>query len=208
MSTVTLPTSLNQGLQEVQGTFCAVILPAVERQAKIAFRDVRDHSRREELTAETVGLAWKWHVRLVERGKDATQFPTVLASYAARAVRDGRGVCGQGKGSDVLSPVGQRLHGFTVGKLPDCSSLSGNALEEALHDNSQTPVPDQAAFRLDFPAWLASQGHRNRQIAEAMALGHRTEELADTFGLSAARVSQLRREFHGDWRRFHGEGAA
>jgi hypothetical protein len=36
---------------------------------------------------DMIGLAWTWHLRLAERGKDATHFPTALASYAARAVK-------------------------------------------------------------------------------------------------------------------------
>ncbi len=35
--------------------------------------------------------------------------------------------------------------------------------------------------------------------------GERTLDVANRFGLSAGRVSQKRREFHDDWRRFHGE---
>jgi len=38
-----------------------------------------------------------------------------------------------------------------------------------------------------------------------MALGHRTEELAQSYQISPARVSQLRRQFHDNWQRFHGE---
>ena len=205
MPTVTTSKSQDQGLRTVQGTFCAHILPAVERHARVAFCDIRNHSRREELTADAVALAWKWHVRLAERGKDSTQFSTVLAAYAARAVRNGRRVCGQEKSKDVMSTVAQCRHSFTVGALPSCSSLTGNPLEEALHDNSQTPVPDQAAFRLDFPSWLIGLGYHHREIAEAMAMGFRTEELAEFFGKSPARISQLRREYHGNWCRFHGE---
>jgi len=41
-------------------------------------------------------------------------------------------------------------------------------------------------------------------IADLM-LGERTLDVADKFGMSAGRVSQLRREFMADWRRFIGE---
>jgi Mor family transcriptional regulator len=66
-------------------------------------------------------------------------------------------------------------------------------------------VDVQVCFRLDFPAWLITLGRRNRSIVEDMALGHRTQDLARSYQLSAARVSQLRREFHENWRRFCGE---
>jgi hypothetical protein len=208
MSTVTAVQSPNQGLRAVQEGFCAIILPAVMRHAQVAFRDIRNPSRCEELTAEAVAIAWKAHRRLTARGKDGTQFPSRIAVYAASHARSGRRLCGQEKSKDVMSTVAQQRLGFTVGKLPDCSSLSGNPLEEALHDNTQTPVLDQVAFRLDFPRWLAALGDHHRRIAEAMALGHRTDELAPKFGLTPGRISQLRREYHRDWCRFHGEEEA
>jgi hypothetical protein len=45
----------------------------------------------------------------------------------------------------------------------------------------------------------------NRSIAQDMALGHQTQHLAQTYGLTAGRVSQLRRQFHQDWSRFTGD---
>jgi hypothetical protein len=179
----------------------------VERHGRVHFRHVRCRDRKEELLAELRGLAWKWYVRLVRRGKDVLAFVSVLATYAARAVNSGRRVCGHERKKDVLSPLAQRLHGFAVGKLPDISTLDGNPLQEALIDNTQSPVPDQAAFRLDFPAWPASLSARNREIAEDMALGHGTGHLAQRFGLTQGRISQLRREFSESWRRFHKEVA-
>src|SRR5262245_169802 len=38
-----------------------------------------------------------------------------------------------------------------------------------------------------------------------MALGERTKDLAARYGTTQGRISQLRREFHDDWRRFTGE---
>ena len=68
-----------------------------------------------------------------------------------------------------------------------------------------SPVPVQAAFRIDYPIWLSQLGQRNRAIAEDMALDLGTFELAERHKISPGRISQLRREFHADYRRFHGE---
>ena len=43
---------------------------------------------------------------------------------------------------------------------------------------------------------------RDRRIMERMSVGERTMKLADQFGISPARISQLRRQFHDDWQRF------
>jgi hypothetical protein len=142
----------------------------------------------------------------------------VLAAYAARAVRCGRRLCGQGGGKDVLSPLARQRHGFAVEGLPhsvraaheDRYGVAGgqrrqDAWEERLRDNTQTPVADQVAFRLDFPAWLRTLTARKRRLVRAMARNERTLDLSRRFDVSPARISQLRRELHAGWRRFLGD---
>jgi hypothetical protein len=196
------------------------ILPRIETHARICFRDVKCPGRRADAVAEAVALAWKWFLRLAEQGKDVNEFVSALADYAVRHVRSGRRLCGQEKARDVLSPRAQRQKGFRVEALPS-STRRGHedvysrphgqgrmdAFEERLRDNTQSPVPDQAAFRIDLSAWLAQLGPRDRDIALGMALDLGTAELARQYGVSPGRVSQLRREFCRDWRRFHGENA-
>jgi hypothetical protein len=183
------------------------LLPRIELHARICFRHVRCPGQKEDAIAEVVAVAWKWFLRATAKGKDVSQFASVLASYAARHVRSGRKLAGQDRARDVLSSVAQQRQGFTVGKLAGVSTLTSNPLNEALVDNTQTPPGEQAAFRIDFPTWLAALGGRNRRIAEDMALGERTQDLAARHGTSPGRISQLRREFHQDWQRFTGEAA-
>jgi hypothetical protein len=171
----------------------------------VSFRNVKCPHRREDAIQEMVALAWKWHRRLAEKGKDATIFPTALATYAARAVRSGRRIAGHETSKDVLSPVAKRRHDFAVERLPDFSTLGGGALEEALHDNRVSPVPDQVAFRIDFPAWRLSQAERDRRLIDHLMVGGHTLEVSRAFGLSPARISQKRREFHDDWLTFCGD---
>ncbi|MBL8792790.1 MAG: hypothetical protein JNM56_02690 [Planctomycetia bacterium] len=185
----------------LHGTFLTM-LPRIERHARVYFRNVKDSNRKADYIQETIALSWKWLRRLHARGKDATQFVSTLATFAARAVRSGRRLCGQEKAKDVLSPRAQQRHGFAVGKLPDFATLNGNPLEEALQDNTRTPPPEAAAFRIDFPAWRRTHTRRNRRIIDRMAQGERTQVLARQFDLSPARVSQLRRHFHDDWNIF------
>jgi hypothetical protein len=179
------------------------ILPRIATHGRVYFRHLR-RADREEAIQEMVALSWKWFLRLAGRGKDATRFPSALASYAARAVRSGRRVCGQERGRDALSPSAQRRHGFLVSALPEVSTLSDNPLSEALADNTRTPPDEQCAFRLDFPAWRLSRAERDRRIIDELMRGERTLDVAGRHGLSPARVSQLRREFHADWARFCG----
>ena len=181
------------------------ILPRVEVHARVCFRHVKCAHRRDDAVAEAVAVAWAWYSRLADRGKDATQFPSALASLAARHVRSGRRLCGQEPARDVLSPFAQARHRFAVGKLPDYSTLNGNPLDEALHENTRSPVPDQVAFRLDFPAWINSLSDRDRRVVEDLMMSERTLDVARKHGLSPGRVSQLRREFMDGWLAFCGE---
>jgi hypothetical protein len=174
----------------------------IERHARVAFRHLGCPQRRDDAVGEAIGLCWAWYPRLVERGKDPADFVSTFASYAARAVRSGRRVCGQEAGQEVLSPRAQARPGFAVLRLPQHTTLEGSPLEEALLDNAVTPPPEAAAFRLDFPAWLATWPERDRRLIEAMGLGEWTLALAERFGLTPGRTSQKRREYHGDWERF------
>jgi hypothetical protein len=194
-------------LAHLQDAFAAIVMPAVERHARIYFRGIKCPDRKAELIAEAVGLAWKWFRRMAHRGKDGTCFPTAIATFAARAVNSGCRVAGQERSRDVLSRLAKRRRGFAVERLPDFSTLAGTPLDEALHDNTQSPVPEQAAFCIDLPAWLATLGSRRRDMVIAMAMGYRTQELAKTYQVSQARISQLRREAAENWQRFHGEVA-
>jgi hypothetical protein len=182
------------------------ILPRIQLHGRIYFRHVRCRHKKEDAIQEMVALSWKWFLRLAQRGKDGTRFPSALATYAAKAVRCGRRLHRQENERDVLSPLTQQRRGFTLAKLPDHATLYSNPLDEALHDNTVSPVSDQVAFRLDFPAWLGSLGQRNRQVAEDLMMGERTLDVAHKYGLCAARVSQLRREFQQDWKRFCDDG--
>jgi hypothetical protein len=179
-----------------------IIMPRIEIHATIYFRHVKCPDRRADKVAETLALAWKWFVRLSQRGKDPLMFPSALASYAAKHVRSGRKVCGQDKAKDAMSEIAQQRHGFTVSSLPDGSSLHGNVFDEALQDNTRSEVPEQVAFRIDFPAWRLTRTDRDRRIVDDLMVGERTMDVSKKFGVSPGRISQLRTDFHQDWSRF------
>ena len=69
-----------------------------------------------------------------------------------------------------------------------------DAFEERLQDNRMTPVPEQAAFRIDFPVWLRTWSERDRRIIEDMAQDHRTFDLSRKYGCSPGRISQKREQ--------------
>lgn len=196
------------------------ILPRIQLHAEIYFRHVKCPDQRADLIAEVLALAWQWFHRLAARGKDGTQFPSALATFAVRAARCGRRLCGQEKSKDVLSPRAQQRHGFQVQSLPASTAISQENLygtfrgqekldefEERLQDNTQTPVPDQVAFRIDWPCFFRQLARRDRELARFLALGHSGKKAAQKFQLSPGRVTQLRQRWCREWRTFCDEAA-
>jgi hypothetical protein len=215
MSAISLPIKLTD--DHLQAGFLR-ILPRIERHARIYFRDVQCAAKRQDLIAETIALTWSWYRRLMKKGKDASNFVSVLARYAARAVGCGRRLAGQEKAKDVMSSVAQRRHGFRVASLPASSrTLFGRAYsavrgqeemdawEERLRDNTQSPVPDQASFRLAYPQFVRSLSQRDRRMAHFLSLGNSATETARRFKLTPGRISQLRQQWCRDWHTLHGE---
>src|SRR3954471_2019272 len=131
------------------------LLPRIETHARIFFRHVRCPGRREDLIAEAVAVAWRWYVRAITPGKAPADFPVTFCRRVASHVRCGRRLCRSDSAKDALSLVAQRRHGFVTQALPEVESgVEGNEAIDALKDNTRTPPPDRAAFRIDFPRWL------------------------------------------------------
>jgi hypothetical protein len=185
------------------------IRPQIEKHGRIYFRHVRCAQRLADLTAEMVAIGWKWFVSLVLRGKDPKDFLVTFNRRLGQHVKSGRRITGNEKPDDVLSPRAQQRHSFCVQSLPSYeSSEKDNEGLDALVDNTRTPPPDQAAFRIDFPAWVRRHSHRNRRIIHDLLMGERTLDVANRHGTTAGRISQLRREFCQDWNRYHGNDIA
>ena len=182
------------------------MLPTVRRNAKIAFRHL-DAESREDAVAEVIANVTAAFARLVNLGKAHLAFPTVLTRYAISQFRDGRRVGNRFRISEVLSRHAQRKKGFFVERLDHRRKDTGE-WNEAIVEDSRTPVPEQVAFRIDFPQWLARLTRRNRKIAEALSLGNTTSDVARHFRMSPGRISQLRAEFYHSWRDFHHDPAA
>jgi hypothetical protein len=201
-------------ISQLHANFLA-ILPRIQTHAEIRFHHLRCPGKREDAIAEVVAICWRWFLRLVEQEKDVNAFVSTFADFAVKHVRSGRHLCGQEKAKDVMSMRAQRQNGFQVEQLSVSTRRSLDSLysepngqytvdafEERLRDNTVTPPPDAAAFRIDYPEWLNQLGSRKRAIAEDMTLDLGTFELAKKHKVSPGRISQLRREFHKDWERF------
>ena len=186
-------------------------LKAVEDAARHAFRRLPRQDREEALAAARAA-AWGAWAGLLRRGKDPVEVGVhAIANYAVRYVKAGRKLgnptCGRGA-RDVWHPRVQRACGYrVVGLDRDAVRERGpgsDAWREWLACDNRVGPADEAAFRVDFAAWLTGLPGRKRQIAELLAEGHEPGLVARVLGVSPPRVTQLRHELEASWRAFQG----
>jgi hypothetical protein len=162
------------------------MLPILERYARNAFRGLRNEAREDAVCEAIANCLCAYH-RLHERNEIHRAFASSLVRYAVARYHAGRRVGAAWRSRDVYSTQARQEVGFEIRSFEATGEQNGAWLE-CVTDNRRTPVPDQAHFRLEFPRWLEAQTNRNRQIAETLALGHSTGEVARKLKLSPGRV--------------------
>jgi hypothetical protein len=165
---------------------------------------------REEAMAEARAGCWvAWH-GLLRRGKDPVAVGVCgIAENACRAVRNGRTV-GRNRAAgptaaDIQHPKARRATGLHVVSIewPGEGSIVG--WRDWLASESGYGPAAEAAFRVDFAAWLVGLPARKRRVAELLAAGWRTGEVAGRLGVTPGAVSQARDWLARSWSRFQGE---
>jgi hypothetical protein len=179
------------------------LLPRIRAQAQSRFRHLPPEAR-EEATAEVIASALVSYARLVALGREDRAYATTLVRYAVAQYRVGRRVGSRMNGCDVTSDLCRQKKGLSLERLDCFDKRSGDWHELVVEDRHSTPA-DVATTRVDFAAWLESLPERTRHLAETLATGEATNQVARMFGCSASRVSQLRRELYDAWLVFTGE---
>jgi hypothetical protein len=177
-----------------------VMLPEIEQKLRLAFCRL-DRDAREDAIEEGVVHSLLAYVRLVEQGRAEVATPSSLAWYSSRHVKRGRPAGGRMNGKEPLSRYGQISNDIKVER--QASSWIDTAVED-----KRASVVDQVAAKIDVSAWFATLTQRTKQIAKDLAFGCSTSEVARKYGLTAGRISQLRRLLEESWAAFQLEGAA
>ena len=188
-------------------------LPQMDRVFRFHFRRW-PRRQREEALAEARAAAWTaWH-GLVRRDQNPlTVGVTGIAFNAVRNVKQGRRVGNPTRGGsgamDIQSHRAQRrcrLRIYSLDSNPE--QLTEGQMESwremIVSGKGYTPA-DEAAFRLDFEAWLSCLVPRRRRMAKLLGDGHTTNTVARRLGVSPACVSQTRRELCASWRAFQAQ---
>lgn len=156
-------------------------LRAARRRARLMFAKRPD---REELINDTISTAWE-----LLQTAPPTATPQSIAWYATKRIKVGRQFSERQR--SITGPNPRRLDKPARGEVADYLDDSGDPAE-------------LAQVRLDFVAWLEFLTERERDMLSAFLNGERTSELADRYGVSHARVSQIRRELINHWEAYSG----
>jgi hypothetical protein len=191
-------------LATMQQGFLAA-LPRIQRIARFRLRHLCAEPK-EEAVAETVALAWNAFRRLFLTGREVAPLIGKIAEFSARQVRCGRQLTGT-RIRDVLSPVPR--HDHLVEAIPFSDDDDADpAVVDALQDRRHADPAEEAALRVDLGEWLDSLDALQRQIAEELASGLNTTDVARQRRVSRTRIWQRREELKESWDRRHEERPA
>ena len=179
------------------------MVPKIQEHARYAFRHLQGDNR-DEAVQEVVCNCCVAFSRLAEADRTEAATWSSLAKYAVAQVRDGRRVGCSLNIKDVSSEYCQQRKGVSVQSLHHWDDQEQVWQEMLVEDKTATPA-ELAASRVDFPDWLQTLDQRDRKVALKLGEGESTSRVARLFRISAARVSQLRRELSEAWEAFHGE---
>lgn len=149
---------------------------------KYASAEFAKHPQSEELIADTQRVAWELQLQAGERGN-----PRSCAMFAVKRVRSNR-------------HFDQSVRSIDTPLAREDKHVRAE-FDASLIFSNQTPARI-AGFRLDFHDWLDSLSPRQRMVAELLAVGNTTEEVAQLLGCTPGNVSQYRLRLRNSWYAF------
>ena len=181
-------------------TAFVAMLPEIKRWLRLAFCRLAAEAR-EDAMAEGIAHCLLAYVRLHEQGRTEVATASSLAWYSSRQIRRGRPAVGRMNSKDPLSRYAQ------VGSGNRFERQNGEWIDK-LAEDKRASVPDQVAAKMDVRAWFATLTKRMKEIAKDLACGCSTAEVARKYGVTAGRISQLRRVLEESWAAYQGEAVA
>ncbi len=159
-----------------------------------------------EDSAELVQDATASAAEMVEAMEKAgkTPLPHSIAYYSIQRTKSGRRSYGDIR-SDVMSP------GFQMdndGAVCSMQEPAGDDEDLTIGDAIASKTEDTASKvlrQIDWDAFLATLDARKRRIVEELMMGFGTGDIARLFSVSAARITQIKREIAQDIREFMGD---
>jgi hypothetical protein len=167
------------------------MLPGIQSRLISAFKDL-DPASKEEALAEGIAHCVVAYRRLHGRRQHMVATESTMAWYASRQVKRGRPAVGRMNAREPLSRYAQIGNHIQTDRLP-------NDWIDTLLEDRRTSIADRVALKIDIGAWLATLTQVMARIAKDLAYGFSTSEVAARYGVTASRISQLRRRLEESW---------
>jgi len=181
----------------------AKMLPAIRSTARNALL-FRDNESRKDSTQDAVPHAIGIYRRLHHRSESTKATAGSLGRYAVLQHLDGRRFGTARCRHDVMHTVVHRRADPSRGPMPRRCEHVGMRINHVI-DHDRLSILDQVAFRVGFRDWRPRLPERHQCIVGALGRGGTANDVANEFGISSARVSQLRRQYADSWVKFRGE---
>jgi hypothetical protein len=173
------------------------MLPQIKQKLRLAFCRL-DSEACEDAIEDGIVHSLLAYVRLHEQGRTEVATASSLAWYSSRQVKRGRPAGNRMNSKEPLSRYGRLCHGIQV------DQTQGQWIDTLVEDK-RASVADQVAAKMDVRAWFATLTQHMRQIATDLAFGCSTSEVANKYGVTPGRISQLRRTLEESWTAFQQE---
>lgn len=161
-----------------------------------------------ELVQDAVASAAEMLEAVEQAGK--LPIPSSIAYYSIQRLKTGRRSYSAST-TDVLSPMAQRCQGFSVTSLD--APVQGHAADDdgegqcfgdLLVGRNDDPAAE-ACRRLDWDQFMKTQDTRCRSIIRQLAAGRPLKAVAAKYGISGARITQIKDEIGRDLRHAMGD---
>ncbi|MFZ2653588.1 MAG: hypothetical protein WAX69_01610 [Victivallales bacterium] len=156
----------------------------------------------EELVQDATASAAEMLEAMEKSGR--VPLPHSIAYYSIQRTKSGRRSYGDIR-SDVMSPGFQMDHDGSVCSMQE---PAGDEEDLTVGDAIASKSEDMASKvlrQIDWDAFLDTLDVRKRRIVEELMLGFGTSEIAKLFSVSAARITQIKREIAQDIKEFMGD---
>lgn len=194
--------------QKNNGTVCTTeeinekfleLMPKIVKFAKYAFKNF-DADRQEDAIQSVLVTAFENVKQLGEQGRLDDCFVTPITKFAIGRYREGRPGGVPSCGTDVTSERCRYLGRSTVKNYGLATEIADSFESMATATDARYPVHKTVALRIDFMQdWYRQQTPRDQEIIRDLAMGETTNDVSRKFGISAGRVSQLRKTYANSW---------
>lgn len=165
--------------------FAALVIELTRMAVASLRRVYHDPDAMEEAVQNSLALTWQSYHALIEQ--DRAGDPGIIKSilwYSLKQTRAGR----------ALSRSGN-----TNAKDATTAARTGKVRFESVDlrqfESDSTPIPERVAFRIDLPKFLGTLNDRQRDMADDLMAGERTQDVAKKYDVTPGAVSQFRNRF-------------